>query len=110
MKNLLFISLIHLIQNPEIYHQKQVRVVAFASMAFESKAIYVSKEDLDNAVTKNAIWLEASITEETRRMHRKYVIVEGSFSKDNLGHLQMYSGAIENITRIDLWKGDRQSD
>lgn len=103
MVGIIFISLIHLIQHPEMYHEKQVRVIGFASLEFENKAIYVSREDYEKAITKNAIWLDIQLTENVRKNHRNYVIVEGIFDRDNLGHLKLFSGCIKNIERIELW-------
>ncbi len=108
MAEIMFISLIQLIQHPETYHQKQVRVIGFASLKFEGKAIYVNKEDYDKAITKNGIWLDVELTDEVRKNHEHYVLVEGTFDKDRLGHLKLYSGTIKNIKRLELWQsGDK---
>jgi hypothetical protein len=104
MPEIIFISLIQLIQHPDKYHQNQVRVVGFASLEFEGKALYVSREDYENAITKNAVWLDIELTENVRKNHQKYVLVEGVFDKDNLGHLKLFSGTIKNIERIELWE------
>ena len=105
---ILFISLIRLIQNPETYHLKQVRVIGFASLEFEGKAIYINKDDYENAVTKNAIWLDVELTDAVKKNHGKYVLVEGVFDKDKQGHLKMYSGTIKAIKRLEAWQtGDK---
>jgi len=103
-----FISLIYLIQHPDVHHHKQVRVIGFASLEFEGKALYISREDYEKAITKNAVWLDIELTEKIRKNHKKYVLVEGVFDKDNLGHLKLFSGSITDIKRIELWEsGDR---
>lgn len=108
MAEITFISLIHLIQHPGMYYQRQVRVIGFASLEFEGKALYVSREDYENAITKNAVWLDIELTENVRKNHKKYVLVEGVFDQDNLGHLKLFSGTITNIKRIELWEsGDK---
>jgi hypothetical protein len=33
-----------------------------------------------------------------------YVLVEGVFDKDNLGHLQLYSGTLRNVSRLERWQ------
>jgi hypothetical protein len=109
MTAILFISLIHLIQHPETYHEKPVRVIGFASLKFEGKALYVSREDYEKAITKNAVWLDIELTEDVKKLHGKYVLVEGVFDKDNLGHLKLFSGSIKNIGRIELWNGKDKS-
>jgi hypothetical protein len=102
-----FVSLIHLIQHPEIYNQKNVRVIGFASLNFEGKAIYVSKADYDNAITKNAIWLDIELTEKIKKNHQQYVLVDGIFDQDNLGHLKLYSGTIKHIERLEIWTNEK---
>jgi len=103
---ILFISLIRLIQAPDEYNLKQVRVIGFATLEFEGKAIYVNREDYEHAITKNAIWLDVELTAAVRELNKKYVIVEGLFDKDKLGHLRMYSGTIKNVMRLEEWRGD----
>jgi hypothetical protein len=104
MAEIIFISLIQLIQHPDKYHEKQVRVIGFASLKFEGKALYVSREDYDNAITKNAVWLDVELSENVKKNHQRYVLVEGDFDKENLGHLKLFSGTIKNIGRIELWE------
>ena len=105
MAEIMFISLIHLIQHPDIYNQKQVRVIGFASLDFEGKAIYVSKADYENAITKNSLWLDIELTENIKKCHKKYILVEGVFDQSNLGHLKLFSGAIGHIERLEPWEG-----
>ena len=106
MIGILFISLLRLIQSPDEYHLATVRVIGFATLEFEGKALYINREDYENAITKNAIWLDVELTESVRKLDKKYVLVEGLFDKDKLGHLRMYSGTIKNIGRLEEWKGD----
>ena len=103
MTTVIMISLIHLIQHPEVYHEKHVRFVAFASVQFEQKALYISYDDYKAAITKNAIWLDIPINEETKKFDKKFVLVEGIFNKDSLGHLKLYSGTLEKVNRIEVW-------
>ncbi len=98
-----FISLIRLIQVPEQYHGKQVRVVGYAVVEFERKALYISADDARNALTKNAVWLNFPLTDANRKLSGKYVLVEGTFDKDNKGHLKLYSGSLKDVTRFELW-------
>ena len=103
MATVLMISLIHLIQHPDVYHEKHVRFVAFASIQFERKALYINVDDYRAAITKNAIWLDIPIDDETKKFDRQFVIVEGVFNKDSLGHLTLYSGTLEKVNRIEIW-------
>src|SRR5690349_13277932 len=103
MVEILFVSLIHILQQPDLYAGKNVRVVGVARVGMEAMALYVSEDDLRNAVTKNALWLALDRVKADTTLNGKYVIVEGVFDPDNKGHLRMYSGAIVNVTRMELW-------
>ena len=104
MADVNFISLIQLIQHPEKYHEQTVRVIGVARFAFEAKALYVHNEDLEKAVTKNAVWLSVDVSDANKKLSGKHVLVEGVFDKDNLGHLKLYSGAITKGGRLEEWK------
>jgi len=96
------VSMIRLIQVPEEFHEKKVRVVGVAALEFEHKAVYVSSEDHRNSVTKNALWLDVELTEESKALDSKYVLVEGTFDMASQGHLKMYSGTI-HVERLEEW-------
>ena len=91
------------------YDGKLVRVIGVAYLEFESNGIYLSKEHLENAVTKNALWIEINsqavgkTEKELSKYNGQYVLVEGVFMKDNTGHMGLKSGSIMNITRFEPW-------
>src|SRR5689334_10664331 len=103
-----FISLIHLVQNPKDFDGKIVRVVGFASIKFESRALYIAEEGYRNAVTKNAVWLQFEVNDENIKLHEKYVLVEGLFDAGSFGHLKMFSGTIKEIARLELWSDPKK--
>jgi hypothetical protein len=101
------VSLINLIATPEKYQGKIVRVVGYLNLEFEGNAIYIHKEDYENALLKNAIWIELSRDEaikNTKAFNKKYVILVGVFDMKDNGHMGLFSGAIKKISRLDLWK------
>lgn len=102
-----FVSLMQLIVNPEKYHGKRVSVVGVSRNGFEVHKICFSKEHSQYGINKNCLWIvpdyEAlkATPDELAEFNGKYVLMEGIFNKDNHGHLGMYSGALEKITRFD---------
>jgi hypothetical protein len=104
MADIEFISIITLIQTPEKFHRKRVRIVALCTLEFEGKALWVSKDDLEKAITKNAVWLDVKLDDKSKKLHKKVLIVEGTFDAKRKGHLGMYSGMIEDVTRAELWE------
>ena len=102
--------MINLIATPEKYHGKVVRLIGVSFIKFESNGIYLSKEHLNNGVTKNALWLSfdfkaiGKTEEELSKYNGQYVLVEGVFNIDDKGHMGLKSGSIEKITRFDPWE------
>ena len=106
-------SLIELIARPELYDGKRVRVIGFVNFEFEGNALYVSQEDWLQGITPNGVWLDpqlalpAGIERDTTspyyRPNRRYALLEGKFHGGPGGHLSMWSGSIDSITRIQAW-------
>jgi hypothetical protein len=95
-------SLIHVIQHPDQYQGKKVRVVGFCNLELEGKALYVSEADYP-AGTKNAVWLDVPLSPENQVVNEKVALVEGTFDGTALGHLGMYSGTIKDVERLQVW-------
>ena len=96
------VSMIQLINNPEKYDGKKISVQGYLTIAFEENVIYFHKDDYDNSIYKNAIWL--GISEEFVKkfdIHppfKCYITVEGVYKKIDPGFTSLFSGEIEDIT------------
>lgn len=99
------VSIIRLIASPRDYAHKLVRVVGYLDIEFEGDAIYLHEEDCKRALTTNALWIQAKpeMMKELKQLSRQYVIIEGVFVPSNKGHMGLFSGALDNITRVDIW-------
>ena len=99
------ISLIGLIAAPKDFDGKQVRLIGFLRLEFEGNAIYLHKEDYLRGITKNGLWLELGAnSRKPANLSDQYVIVEGVFSARDHGHMDLWSGSIHDITRLDPWR------
>src|SRR6266498_4920654 len=102
-------SLVELIARPELYDGKRVRVIGFVNFEFEGNALYISKEDWQRSIARNGLWIDPPQRFETDsapskvQPNRRYVLVEGTFNAQTPGHLGMWSGAIERVTRLQPW-------
>ena len=104
---LINVSIINLIANPEKYHNKDVTVIGVGNLEFEGNKICLSNNDLEYHVINNCLWitLNQEVSEnEVESLNGKYIIIEGTFDMEYTGHLGMYSGAIVDITRYELWE------
>src|SRR6185503_1074689 len=101
------VSLIALIANPKEFDGHKVRVMGYLNLEFEGNCIYLHKEDYDQAITKNGLWVEMN-RDSTRipsimKCIKKNVLMEGTFDANNQGHMGLYSGAIRQVTRLEPW-------
>ncbi len=100
------VSVIQLISNPEKFDGKYVRLIGFVRLEFEGNAIYLHEDDYKYGLTRNGLWLsltEGCCGKDVRIFDQKYVLVEGTFSAKNQGHMGLFSGAIEKIKRFQVW-------
>lgn len=107
---LLDVSLVQLIVNSKDYDGKRVRVIGFVSLEFEGTAIYLHQDDYKHCVCKNGLWLTVSddIRKKKADFDEKYVLVEGTFNAKNTGHMGLFSGSIQKISRFDAWRIERK--
>jgi len=95
------VSLIQLIANPKEYDGKFVRVGGFASFEFEGDAIYLHKDDMRYCLTKNGLWLDTGSLGK-QKFNGKYVSVEAIFNATSKGHMGLWSGSLQRISRMGL--------
>jgi uncharacterized membrane protein YcgQ (UPF0703/DUF1980 family) len=99
------VSVVQLIANPDQFDGRSIRVIGFCWFEFERNALYLHREDFEQGIAKNAVWLSmrAPVSSEYTNLRNKYVIVEGTFSASEHGHFGMFSGSIKSITRLEEW-------
>jgi len=96
------VSIVQLIANPNEYHGKFVRVIGFASVEFEGNAVYLHRDDYEYDITKNGLWIDVDFRKQ-KKFDQRYVLIEGTFNAERKGHHRLFSGAILDIKRIEVW-------
>lgn len=89
------VSIISLIANPEKYYDKRVRLKGYFINDFEGTAIYLGREDYDNGLYKNAIFLILD-NSDYKYFHKEYITIDGIFIKEN-GHMGLFGGILKDI-------------
>jgi hypothetical protein len=93
------VSILQLIATPEKFDGKPVAVIGFLGLDNEADLIYLSKEDYENVVLMNAIWVDK--TEDMRKnsehLNLKYVRIEGTFQSDHEKRDGLSIGGIKDI-------------
>ena len=102
-------SIVRLIATPDKFEGRQIMVEGFMNVEFEGNAIYLHKDDYENGLYSNGLWI--SLTEDQEKeidslnLNKSYVLLEGTFNSDGHGHLGLWSGEIINITEIKRQQG-----
>ena len=94
-------SFYELLQHPDKYHQKKVRLRGYAILGFEHAAIYANKDEIQR---EKGFWLGNIIINIPRSLledGEKKVLIEGIFNKDRHGHMGLNAGEITDITRYE---------
>ncbi len=104
------VTLVQLIANPEKFNGKRVRVIGFLRLEFEGDVLYLHREDYENAILGNGIWVDVTpaITKQKASLNMNYVLLEGVFSSSDRGHMGMWSGTIKQIRRAEVWRSVNQ--
>ncbi len=99
-------SLIELLARPAAFHGKKVRVIGFLKLEFEGDALYLHAEDEAHGLTNNGVWVDIPYQDSAPKLECKsgsYVLMEGIFNAEKTGHLGLWSGGLEEISRCQPW-------
>lgn len=98
-----FDSVSKLISDPKAYDQKKVRVVGYVTLQFEGSGIYSSQRDMEQSATKMGLWLSLSHDQfvAKKEFTKKKCVVEAHFSSRNKGHLGLWGGGLERVTKLE---------
>jgi len=98
------VSIIELVSNPQNFDGRKVTIVGFLNLEFEGNAIYLHKNDYEYSIYKNGIWCDIDVAKYSK-FNKKHVWLEGTFNTKSKGHMGLWSGSIEKITRV--WESER---
>lgn len=96
-------GLVQLMARPANYEGKLVSVIGVFQFEFEGQVLYLSREDYDNSVEENGLWLELNdqVLPQAKELSGKYVNVVGVFHSDSIDAFNRMR--IGHIQSISLW-------
>jgi hypothetical protein len=98
------VSIIQLIANPQDFENKKIRIKGYLSFQHEGNAIYLHKEDYENVISQNAIYLyikENDFVENLiEKPYKGYMSIVGIFTNKDKGHRSSFVGAIKEVIFI----------
>jgi hypothetical protein len=103
-RDVLDVSMVQLIATPKKYAGKYVRLIGFVGIEFEGDAVFLHSDDYKHRLTKNGLWLDLPEDFCGKNLDQKYVLIEGTFNPKRHGHMDLFSGSIENIKRFQEWR------
>lgn len=98
-----FPPFIRVVARPELYHSKRIQLIGYMNLEFEGNALYLSKEQYLHSESADALWIDVEGLKVKPPFARGWVIIEGTFNGERRGHLGMFAGTIESITRLQAW-------
>lgn len=93
------VSLVQLIATPERFEGKFVEVSGFLHLGFESSALCLHRDDCENRLYENSLWVSLSVEMQTqeKEINNRYVTLAGKFTSAFKGHLGLWPAAISDV-------------
>ncbi|RAW01242.1 hypothetical protein [Pseudochryseolinea flava] len=90
--------------SPEKFDGVELELTGIFRYESENVAIYLTNKDSDSLISSNAFWVNSdSLSDAKLRLaNRKKVHLKGRFDKDHTGHLNSYSGTINEVKDLDI--------
>jgi hypothetical protein len=99
------VSVIQLIATPEKFDGKLISVIGFLRLEHEGYLLYLGKEDYDNVVLANALWVDATeeMGQNRVKLELKYVKIVGTFRARHEKRNLFSPGGITDIKNCQFW-------
>jgi hypothetical protein len=97
------LSVVQLLANPDKYQNQLVMVTGFCRIEFEGNAVYLHQDDYTYGNTKNGLWLSINPQKVGVKFEKGHCLVVGRFDAKNQGHMGLFSGSLNNISRLEPW-------
>jgi hypothetical protein len=94
-------SLVQLLALPERFHEKRVRLIGYLHLEFEGNGFYLHKQDFDQGITKNALWID--VPHWLAESPDGYYLVEATVNSTDQGHMGAYQASLAFVTRLERW-------
>ena len=96
-------TLKELLSRPEDYHGRRVRVTGYYHVEFEHSSLSAGRDSIREY--KDSVWLGGEShfakPEDVVSQNDAYLTVEGTFTAGPEGHLGLWAGAINRLTKIE---------
>ncbi len=111
--DVLHVSMVQLLSNPEKYDGKKILVSGVLHVEFENSSLFLSNEHSRHRDVRSAIWvsyikngklkLNPETDEGLKYYNRSWVLLKGRFTHDKSGqhgHMGMFAGLIDKVESV----------
>jgi len=98
-----------LIADPQRFDGQRVRVVGFLRLQFDRNALYMGRDDYNNAVAEHALRLDLKNSQlrSSSKLNNGHVTVEGVFGPADKMHGGPWAGALKEVSSLRMWRKPR---
>lgn len=93
------VSLLRLLATPADFDGMRVMTEGYIHFEFEGDGLYFHKEDFEQGLTHNAVWISMAQGASPAECQDAYVRVEGTFRAGFAGHGGANSGQLVDVSR-----------
>ena len=99
------VSLLELVVQPEKFDGKTIAVIGYLDVSFDGSLLYVHREDAENWISENAVWVRRTEQMERNRssLNHKYVKLVGKFKVGYSQQLGDPPNGFSEVQSISLW-------
>ena len=101
-------SMAALLGNPSGFDGRLVSTLGYVHFEFEGNAVHLHKEDFDQGLFLNSLWISLAKGVPEEACQDSYAIIEGRFRAGLRGHFGMFPGEIAEVTRCEKWVSPRK--
>ena len=95
------VSMMALLGSPADYDGKLVVTYGYVHFEFEGDSVYLHKEDFDNRLITNSLWISLKEGVKAEGCQDSYAVIYGRFVAGFRGHMGMNPGEIAEVSRCE---------
>ena len=93
-------SLVRILADPKAVDGRPVAVGGYMHLEFEGNHFCLHKDDVENLIVSNCIWISVPSTPEVKALSDNYVWVEGVVDAQSKGHKGLLQASLVEIKSI----------
>ncbi len=95
-----------ILESPDVYEGTQIQVVGYLNLDWEADAIYLNEGDFKANRYNKGLWVHLNQFKfkNSSKLKGHYVVIDAVFDANDHGHMNLWGGALKQITAIKRYK------